>query len=52
MELKALINKLTENLKDVKQHDADYCYITVEEIESIIEFLEQLKTIQENNLEI
>ena len=52
MELKVLISKLAENLKDIKQHDADYCYISVEETEAIIEFLEQLKIIQENNLEI
>ena len=52
MELNVLISKLAENLKDIKQHDADYCYISVEETEAIIEFLEQLKIIQENNLGI
>lgn len=37
-----------ENLKDVKEHKADYCYVEIEKIEHIIEYLKQLDIIAQN----
>lgn len=45
MELENLINKLKVDVKDVKEHLADYCYVKVNDIDAIIEYLEQLKEI-------
>lgn len=45
MELENLINKLKVDVKDVKEHLADYCYVEVNDIDAIIEYLEQLKGI-------
>lgn len=45
MELDNIIEKLNTELKDIKAHEADYCYVPVEDVEAIIEYLEQLKTI-------
>lgn len=45
MELENLINKLKVDVKDVKEHLADYCYVEVNDIDAIIEYLEQLKEI-------
>lgn len=46
MELEELIKRITETLEDVKEHLADYCWISVEDIEAIVEYLEQLKEIK------
>ena len=43
MEIENLIEKLKADLKDIKEHKADYCYVEVNDMESIIEYLEQLK---------
>ena len=48
MELENLINKLKVDVKDVKEYLADYCYIEVNEVEAIIEYLKQLKVIKES----
>lgn len=48
MEIEELINKLSVNLKDVKEHLADFCFIEVEDVEGIIEYLEQLKELTKN----
>ena len=45
--LENLIEKTKLNLEDVKEHDADLCYIDVEEVEAIIEYLQQLQVIKE-----
>ena len=37
-------------LKDIKEHRADYCYVSVEDTEAIIEFLEQLKEIADKEV--
>ena len=49
MEIEILINKLSIDLKDVCQHDADYCYVEINDMELIIEYLEQLKILCQNN---
>ena len=41
------INKLKNDAKDVKEHLADYCYVEINDIQAIIEYLEQLKIIKE-----
>lgn len=46
MELEELIERITEILEDVKEHLADYCWISVEDVEATIEYLEQLKVIK------
>ena len=51
MELENLINKINEELKDVKEHLADYCSIAVEDVEALLEYLNQLKEIK-NTYEI
>lgn len=51
MELENLINKLKIDVKDIKEHLADYCYVEVNDVEAIIEYLEQLKVIKENKEE-
>jgi uncharacterized protein (DUF433 family) len=48
MELEQLINKINTELKDIKEHLADFCYISVEDCEAILEYLRQLQTIEEN----
>lgn len=48
MELNNIIEKLYTELKDKMKYKADYCYVSVEDIEAIIEFLEQLKEISYN----
>ncbi len=45
MEIENLIDKLKSNAKDVKEHLADYCYVEINDVEAIIEYLEQLKEI-------
>lgn len=45
--LENLIEKTKLNLEDVKEQDADLCYIDVEEVESIVEYLQQLQVIKE-----
>lgn len=47
MEIEKLINKLKNDAKDVKEHLADYCYVEINDVEVIIEYLEQLKIIKE-----
>lgn len=47
MEIEKLINKLKNDAKDVKEHLADYCYVEINDVEAIIEYLEQLKIIKE-----
>lgn len=46
--LKELIKKLEINLEDVVLHKADYCYISLEDINIIIEFLKQLETMKDS----
>lgn len=48
MNLEKFIEKIIENLDDVEEHKADYCYFDLEETRAIIEYLEQLQTIAEN----
>lgn len=48
MELNNIIEKLNINLKDVKEHKADYCHVPVEDVEAIIEYLEQLEAMIED----
>lgn len=43
MEIENLVEKLKADLKDIKDHKADYCYVEVTDMENIIEYLEQLK---------
>lgn len=43
--MEELIQRLKEELEDVKEHDADFCNVTVEDSEAIIEYLEQFKEI-------
>lgn len=50
MELNNIIEKLNTELKDIKGHRADYCYVSVEDTEAIIEFLEQLKEIADKEV--
>lgn len=40
MEIENLINKLKIDAKDVKEHLADYCYVAINDVEAIIEYLE------------
>lgn len=47
MDIENLIEKLTLELEDVNEHKADYCYIDITYMESIIEYLNQLKEIKE-----
>ena len=46
MELEQLINSLSTNFQDVKAHFADYCDVSVEDCEAILEYLEQLQIIK------
>lgn len=48
MELEKLIDELSVNLEDVKQHLADFCFVEVKNVEAIIEYLKQLKEIKQN----
>ena len=48
MELDKLIKRIKDDLEDKMKYKADYCYISVEDVEAIIEYLEQLQVIQEN----
>ena len=48
MELQELIEKLSINVKDIKDHLADYCFVAVEDVDAIIEYLEQLQDISNN----
>lgn len=48
MELEQLINSLNANLQDVKAHLADYCYVSVEDCETILEYLDQLQIVKQN----
>ena len=36
--MEELIQRLKEELKDVKEHDADFCNVTVSDTEAIIEY--------------
>ena len=49
MELDNLIERTIVNFEDVMSVKADYCSISVEDVEAIIEFLKQLSVIQKDN---
>lgn len=51
MDLESLIKRIADELDDIKEHLADYCSISVEDVEAIIEHLNQLQEIQ-NTYEI
>lgn len=42
MEIKYLIERIKIELEDIKEHNADYCTISIKDTEAIIEYLEQL----------
>lgn len=46
-ELNIIIERLKEELKDILKHDADFCYVSVDDTRAIIEYLEQLQCINE-----
>lgn len=46
-ELNIIIEKLKEKLKDILEHDADFCYVSVDDTRAIIEYLKQLQCIGE-----
>ena len=48
MNLQELIEKLSTDVEDKKAYLADYCYIAIEDVDAIIEYLEQLQDISEN----
>ncbi len=48
MNLEELIKKLKIEKQDIDEHNADYCYIEIKNVEQIIEYLEQLKVINDN----
>ena len=48
MNLQELIKKLSIDVEDKKAYLADYCYIAVEDVDAIIEYLKQLQDISDN----
>lgn len=47
-ELSIIIEKLKRELKDILEHNADFCYVSVDDTQAIIEYLEQLQCIKTN----
>ncbi len=47
MDLQELIEKLSTDVEDIKAHLADYCYVAVEDVDAIIEYLKQLRDISD-----
>ena len=48
MELEKLIERLRLAFEDVSEVKADYCYVAIEDVEAIIEYLKQLQDISNN----
>ncbi len=46
LELEKLIKRINDEYEDIKEHLADYCLISVEDIEAILEYLKQLEEIK------
>ncbi len=46
MELEKLIKRINDEYEDIKEHLADYCLISIEDIEAILEYLKQLEEIK------
>ena len=47
-ELSIIIERLKRELKDILKHNADYCYVSVDDTKAIIEYLEQLQCIKQH----
>ena len=45
MDLENKIKRIADELDDIKEHLADNCSISVEDVEAILEYLNQLKEI-------
>ena len=45
MQVETLIKRLERVITDVKEHRADYCYIKIDGVEAIIEYLKQFREI-------
>lgn len=50
-ELSIIIERLKRELKDILKHNADFCYVSVDDMKAIIEYLEQLQCIKQQNQE-
>ena len=48
MELDELIKRLSLSYEDVSEVKADYCYVAIEDVDAIIEYLTQLQDISKN----
>ena len=48
MEIENLIERIKIEYDDVKNQKADYVSIAIEDVEAILEYLEQLNTLEED----